>query len=193
MIGMKRMVPSVCLALMLAGCSTTDSTARSSEPIEGAYSEGDVVTAAEEFFAGGADGLAEVLHRVFNDHGPPQGYIKGTEGGGALVFGLRYGQGVLHLQGRTRHVYWNGPSIGFDVGGNAAKVFMLVYGLHSEDTLFQRFPGVEGSLYLIGGVGVTYHRSQDTVIAPVRFGVGWRHGVNVGYLKFTRGKSLIPF
>ena len=163
---------------------------RTSEP----YEQDTVLKEAEAFFGRGAQGLADVLNRAFRDNGPPDGYIKGEEGGGAMGVGLRYGQGTLYLKdGTTAQIYWRGPSIGIDVGGSAAKTFVLVYRLPSVDTLFQRFGGVEGSLYYIGGVGMNYNRSRDTVLAPVRFGVGWRQGISVGYLHLSPERSWIPF
>jgi len=183
-----------CMILLVA-CANNSRRASFDEPIAAApYSEETVLDQAQEFFGRGAQGLADVLNRAFRDNGPPDGYIKGEEGGGAIGVGLRYGRGTLYLQdGTTTEVYWRGPSIGIDFGGNAAKTFVLVYGLPTVNALFQRFGGVEGSLYFVGGVGVTYNRSDDIVLAPVRFGVGWRQGVNVGYLHLSPDRSWIPF
>lgn len=156
--------------------------------------ETEVVAEAQGFFGRGAEGLADVLNRVFRDKGPPSGYIKGEEGGGAVGLGFRYGNGTLYLSdGTSTDVYWRGPSIGFDVGGSAAKTFILVYDLPDLDSIYSRFAGVEGSLYFVGGVGVNYNRSEETVLAPVRFGVGWRQGVNVGYLHLRRDRAWHPF
>ncbi len=181
--------------ILLVACANNSRRASFDEPIAAApYSEETVLDQAQEFFGRGAQGLADVLNRAFRDNGPPDGYIKGEEGGGAIGVGLRYGRGTLYLQdGTTTEVYWRGPSIGIDFGGNAAKTFVLVYGLPTVNALFQRFGGVEGSLYFVGGVGVTYNRSDDIVLAPVRFGVGWRQGVNVGYLHLSPDRSWIPF
>ena len=108
--------------------------------------------------------------------------------------GLRYGHGELVYKGGTgRKVYWQGPSIGFDLGGNAVKVFALVYNLPNSEKLLRRFPGVEGSLYFVGGFGMNYVQSGKTALAPVRFGVGWRQGINVGYMKFTAQRKINPF
>ncbi|MEE9280166.1 MAG: EipA family protein [Myxococcota bacterium] len=149
---------------------------------------------ADALFGQGAKGVAELIERAFADLGRPNGFIKGEEAAGALVFGLRYGHGVLQLRtGETRPVYWQGSSIGFDVGGNAAKTFVLVYNLPSIDRVFQRFPGVSGSLYFVGGLGLHYHQSGDIILAPMRLGVGWRQGVAVGYLKLTPKRSIFPF
>lgn len=158
------------------------------------YSQEDVMKEADEFFGAGAAGLADVIAKAFKEQGEPTGFIKGNEGGGAIVVGVRYGKGTLQMHGgSTREVYWQGPSIGFDVGGNAAKVFVLLYDLNDPEKLFQRFPGVEGSLYFVGGAGLNYARTDDITVAPVRVGVGWRQGASVGYIHFTKEKSLNPF
>jgi hypothetical protein len=153
-----------------------------------------VLQEAQSFFGNGAQGLADVLNRVLDDNGPPDGYIKGQEGAGSLGIGLRYGRGTLFMKdGTTTTVYWRGPSLGLDFGGSAVKAFVLVYDLPNLDALFQRYGGVEGSLYYVGGVGVTYNRNAETVLAPVRFGVGWRQGVSVGYLHLSPRRSWMPF
>jgi len=158
------------------------------------YDQESVLAAAEEFFGEGAAGLGDVIEKVFKEQGRPNGYIKGEEAGGALAIGVRYGRGVLQMKsGARRTLYWQGPSVGFDVGANASKAFILVYKLHSIADIFQRFPGVDGSLYFVAGVGVNYVQSGDVVLAPIRFGVGWRQGANIGYMHVTREKSWIPF
>ncbi len=158
------------------------------------YKQDEVLKEASAFFGKGAEGLANVIAKAFKDQGEPNGFIKGEEGGGAIGVGLRYGKGTLQMRdGRTMPVYWQGPSIGFDVGGNAAKAFVLIYKLNDTEKLFQRYPGVEGSLYFVGGVGLNYVRSEGTTLAPIRFGVGWRQGASVGYMHFTKTKRLNPF
>lgn len=158
------------------------------------YSQDTILDEAAEFFGEGAEGLADVVAKVFEEQGRPNGYIKGEEAGGAIGIGVRYGNGLLVLKnGMTRQLYWQGPSIGFDLGANVVKVFVLVYNLRDAGNIFQRFPGLEGSLYFVAGVGVNYLQSGDVVLAPIRFGVGWRQGASVGYMHFTREKSLIPF
>ena len=160
---------------------------------EDTYTRSEVVAAAEKFFGKGAKGLAEVLQKAFDKYGEPNAYIKGEEGGGAIGVGLRYGKGTLVWKGGgTRAVWWQGPSIGFDIGGDAAKCFTLVYNLKNEQQLFQRYPGVEGSLYFVGGFSLNYNRTDDVTLAPVRFGVGWRQGANIGYIHFTPKFSPIP-
>jgi hypothetical protein len=158
------------------------------------YSDDEVAKEASKFFATGAKGLSEVLEKVLKERGHPMAFIRGEEAGGAVGVGLRYGRGELvYKGGGGRMVYWQGPSLGFDVGANAVKVFVLVYDLPNSDALFQRFPGVEGSLYFVGGFGVNYVQSEGTTLAPVRFGVGWRQGIGVGYMHFSRKKRINPF
>jgi hypothetical protein len=157
------------------------------------FTRSEVVAEAEKFFGKGAKGLAEVLQKAFDKYGEPNAFIKGEEAGGAIGVGVRYGKGTLvRKSGGFTPVWWQGPSVGFDIGGNAAKCFTLVYNLKDTRQLFQRFPGVEGSLYFVGGFSLNYNRTDDVTLAPVRFGVGWRQGASVGYLHFTPKMSLIP-
>ena len=161
---------------------------------EDGYDQQTILSEAEGYFGAGAEGLASVIEKVFKDYGQPDGYIKGREAAGAATIGLRYGDGELYLKsGYSRQVHWQGPSIGFDFGGNAAKVFTLVYNLPSVEMVFQRYPGVDGSLYIIGGVGVNYLQRAGTILAPIRLGVGWRAGANIGYMKITPTKTWNPF
>lgn len=159
------------------------------------YSRDEILAAAQHFFGAGAEGLATVVDHVFGDLGRPNGYIEGNEGAGAIGVGLRYGDGYLHMKGRNgaSRVYWQGPSIGFDTGGNAARVFTLTYNLASPDGIYHRFGGVDGSAYFIGGVGVNYQRRNRVTLAPMRAGVGFRLGANVGYLAYSRRRRLNPF
>lgn len=189
-----RMIGRVLAVLLLLPllAIAADKTGSKKEP--GTYKQDEILKEAEAFFGKGAQGLAEVLAKAFKDQGEPNAFIKGEEAGGAIGVGVRYGRGTLHLHGGgTRNVYWQGPSVGFDLGGNAAKAFVLVYKLEDQEKLFQRYPGVEGSLYFVGGVGLNYARSEGVTVAPVRLGVGWRQGASVGYIHFTRKKSWNPF
>lgn len=196
-IGMFRKLCITMLCVCVTACANQERrNEEQREPIAPVetFSEETVFSEAEDFFGRGAQGLAEVMNRVMRDRGDPTGYIKGEEAGGSLGVGLRYGRGILYLRdGRNMPVYWRGPSIGIDVGGSAAKAFILVYDLPYVEALFERFGGVEGSLYYVGGVGVNYNRSGDVVLAPVRFGVGWRQGINVGYLHLSPERSWFPF
>jgi len=159
------------------------------------YSEPEIVRAAADFFGAAAEGLANVIHHIFNEKGRPNGYITGDEGSGAIGVGLRYGGGRLHLKGLSSvtPVYWQGPSIGFDTGGNASKVFTLVYHMRESSRIFQRFPGVDGSAYFVGGFGANYQQSGRIILAPIRAGVGFRLGANIGYLNYSRRRRVLPF
>ena len=158
------------------------------------YENDDVLAAAEGTFGKGAKGLAKAIESILKKQGRPNAYIAGREGSGAFVLGARYGSGMLnHRVGGTQKVYWRGPSIGFDVGGDAAKVFVLVYNLYDTEDLYKRFPGGEGRLYFVGGFAMTYLRRGNIVLIPVRLGVGWRAGINAGYMKFSHKSKWIPF
>jgi hypothetical protein len=157
------------------------------------YDDEEIGKAASNFFSTGAKDLSDVLAKVLKEKGRPVAYIRGEEVGGAVAVGLRYGHGELVFKGgHARKVYWQGPSLGFDLGANAVKVFVLVYDLPNTEALFQRFPGVEGSLYFVGGFGVNYVQRDGISLAPVRFGVGWRQGISVSYMHFTREKHVNP-
>ena len=161
---------------------------------EEGFEQDTILKDAGDFFGSGAEGLADVISKIFKEHGKPNAYIKGTEASGALVVGARYGDGVLYKKsGDKAKVYFTGPSVGFDAGGNVSKVYVLVYHLPSTDAIFQRFPAVEGSIYYIGGVGASYHQMDNIVLAPIRLGVGLRAGVNLNYMHFRREKSWNPF
>jgi hypothetical protein len=157
------------------------------------YSSEEIMREASRFFGETSEALARAVERTFSDYGRPSAYIYGSEGGGALIVGLRYGEGTLQYKGGgSMPVWWQGPSIGWDFGGNAAKVFTLVYNLEETYQLFQRFPAVDGSLYVIAGFSLNYQRSGDIVLAPIRTGVGLRAGASLGYIHYTRERSLIP-
>lgn len=157
------------------------------------YSEDEVTHRVSDFLGVTAESAGSVIERAFKDNGRPTGYIAGEEGSGAFIFGLRYGKGLLYMKDRpTQTVYWQGPSVGFDAGGNGSRVFVLCYNLQYPDAIFRRFPGVDGSAYFIGGVGLNYQRADGITLAPVRAGVGLRLGANVGYLSYSRKRNLIP-
>ncbi|WP_394648718.1 DUF1134 domain-containing protein [uncultured Sphingomonas sp.] len=158
------------------------------------YKRDDLIAAGEGVFGKGAEGFAQIIEKILKDQGEPNAYIAGREASGAFILGVRYGSGVMtHKVEGQRPVYWTGPSVGFDVGGDANKVFVLVYNLYDSHDLFTRFPGAEGRLYFVGGFAATYLRKGNVVLIPVRLGVGWRAGVNVGYMKFTETSKWSPF
>lgn len=158
------------------------------------YREDDLIGAAEGVFGKGAKGLALMIQDILKKQGQPNAYITGREAGGAVVVGLRYGSGTLHhkIEGE-RPVYWTGPSLGFDLGANAANTFVLVYNLHDSEDLFKRYGAGEGQAYFVGGFNVSYLRRGNVVVIPVRFGAGLRLGVNAGYMKFSRTQKWMPF
>ncbi len=158
------------------------------------FSQNEIIKAATGFFGDTSEAVAKAVQRVFSENGLPDAYVKGEEGSGAFIVGLRYGSGWLMRKGYAPvKVYWQGPSVGFDFGANASKTFMLIYNLHHRDQLYSRFPGVSGSFYFVAGIGVNYMRSGSITIAPMRTGVGLRAGVNAGYLTFTRHETINPF
>jgi hypothetical protein len=158
------------------------------------FTDNEVTHAASDFFGIATEAAAKAVQRVFKDQGQPDAYIKGDEGGGAVVVGLRYGSGwLIRKHQEPVKVYWKGPSVGFDLGGNASKFFALVYNLKRENRLYQRFPSVEGSYYFVAGIGVNYMRSGGVTVAPMRTGVGLRAGVNAGYLVFSEERDWFPF
>ncbi len=174
--------------------ATTDYAVPAPAADETTYQDDDLIGAAEGVFGKGAKGLAEVIEDILKKQGRPNAYIAGREASGAFIVGLRYGSGKLYhkIEGE-RPVYWTGPSIGFDIGGNAANTFVLVYNLYDSEDLYQRFPAGEGAAYFIGGFHVSYLRSGDKVLIPVRLGAGLRLGANVGYMKFSKKQQWLPF
>lgn len=158
------------------------------------YKQDDLIGAAEGVFGKGAEGLAGILENILKDQGQPNAYIAGQEASGAFIVGLRYGSGTMfHKVEGQRPVYWTGPSVGFDVGGDANKAFVLVYNLYDSQELYKRFPAAEGRAYFVGGFSASYMRSGDTVLIPIRLGVGWRLGANIGYMKFSEKQKWLPF
>lgn len=190
---MKAAIPALALAaLVIAPANAEDNTTAPTKG--GKYSQNEIVKAGADFFGITSEAMAKGVQRVFNEQGLPDAYIKGDEGSGAIIVGLRYGKGWLIRKGfAPLRVYWQGPSVGWDFGANASKIFVLVYNLGDSDRLFQKFPGVEGSIYFVAGLGVNYMRANGITLVPMRTGVGLRAGVNAGYLTFTREESLNPF
>lgn len=158
------------------------------------YNQEELVNAGHRFFGQISGGLASVVEQAVKNYGEPNGYVLGEEGSGAIIAGARYGEGQLYTRNAgTMKVFWQGPSIGWDIGGDGARVMMLVYNLPSTDAIFNRFGGVNGSAYLVGGFGMTVLANNDIYVVPVRAGLGARLGINMGYLKFTREPTWNPF
>jgi hypothetical protein len=157
------------------------------------YTANEITQAGADFFGITTEAMAKAVQHIFGDLGEPDAYIKGDEGGGAFVVGFRYGSGWLIRKAREpQKVYWRGPSVGFDAGGNASKAFTLIYNLREDKRLYQRFPGVEGSIYVVAGLGVNYMRSGGVTLAPIRTGIGLRAGVNANYQVYSDRRDWFP-
>ena len=192
-------------ALSMAACSTTDTNPYANQSVQQAhtksvqnggttYSDSELVDAVSTHLGVTAESAATAIEKLFKDRGQPVAYITGEEGSGGLVVGARYGKGTLWMKsGQTRKVYWQGPTLGFDAGADASKVFTLVYDLNDPDFIYQRFPGVDGSAYLVGGIAVNYQRANGVTLAPIRTGVGLRLGAKIGYTSYTKKRNYLPF
>jgi hypothetical protein len=165
-----------------------------SDQSEGTYTSQELIQTGHSFFGQVTEGLASVVEHAVASYGLPNGYILGQEGAGAIIGGLRYGEGSLYTKNAGQHqIYWQGPSIGFDLGAEGNRTMMLVYNLPSVDALYDRFAGVAGSAYLVAGVGMTVLAGKGIYVVPIVSGVGARLGVNIGYLKFTPTATWNPF
>jgi len=177
--------------VLLLAFALTGSPAFAQQP--GTYSSNELIDAGHRFFGTVSRDLALVIEKAFSQWGEPNGYILGQEASGAITVGLRYGEGMLYTRNAgDLKVYWQGPSVGFDVGGDGARTMMLVYNLPRVDGIFQRFIGISGSAYFIGGFGATALSWDRMVLVPIRSGVGLRLGANIGYLKFTPQATWNP-
>jgi hypothetical protein len=185
------------LALCIIVCGADIVAAQSQPPPpeqRNAFTPEEVIRAGHHFFGTVSRGLAEVVQTAFSRWGEPNGYVLGQEGSGAFMVGLRFGDGKLYTKNAgDRRVFWEGPSVGFDTGGEGARTMMLVYNLPATDAIYQRFVGIDGSAYFIGGFGMTALAFGNIIVVPIRSGVGLRLGANVGYLKFTPQATWNPF
>lgn len=162
-------------------------------PQKGYYEQGEIVSAGHGFFGSVSQGIASAVEYAFKSQGRPNGYILGEDAGGALIIGLRYGEGTLYTKDAGTHkVFWQGPSVGYDAGAEGSKTMVLVYNLRDPSEIYDRFGGVQGSAYLIGGVSVQFQKLNDVTLAVIRSGVGLRLGANVGYSKYTRTPTWNP-
>ncbi|HWP25567.1 MAG TPA: DUF1134 domain-containing protein [Xanthobacteraceae bacterium] len=191
---MSATIRMLALVLLLAGLDVAPSLAQTSQPPPGSYSSNELIDAGHRFFGTVSKSLAQIIERAVSQWGVPNGYILGEEGGGAIFAGLRYGEGMLYTKNAgDRKVFWQGPSLGFDLGGEGARTMMLVYNLPSIEAIYDRFGGIDGSAYFIGGFGMTALTANNIVVVPIRSGVGLRLGANIGYLKFTARPTWNPF
>jgi hypothetical protein len=184
------------LVLCLAGASygaLAQTTGSVSKP-KSTFTNEEIITKGHQFFGKASRGIGEAVEYIFQSQGEPTAYIVGEEGSGAMVGGLRFGEGTIYYKdGITQKIYWQGPSVGFDFGGNGSRTMVLVYNSDSPRELYKRFIVVEGSAYLVGGLGVNFQKNNNIVMAPIRTGVGARLGANVGYLKYSKNPTWNPF
>lgn len=199
---MLRVLSGLFVVLLMAACASAPppaGPAPGERPMlaggpDDTYTRSEIVDALEDYMGVSAETAGSLVERLFAEQGRPNAYIYGEEGSGAIGVGARYGKGTLITKtGDVVPVYWQGPSVGWDIGGNASKTFTLVYNLPAADYIYRRFPGVEGSAYLVGGVGVNYQRADGITLAPMRAGVGARLGANIGYLSYSRQRNVLPF
>jgi len=188
------------VAAALFGASATEATAQVSRSNYAApaapnsYNSNDLVQSGHQFFGSASRGLALAVEEAVRRWGEPNGYILGQEASGAFFGGLRYGEGKLFTRNAgEQRVFWQGPTLGFDVGGEGARTMMLVYNLPATNALYRRFVGLDGSAYLVGGFGISAAAADEMIVVPIRTGVGARLGVNMGYLKFTPEPTWNPF
>jgi hypothetical protein len=158
------------------------------------YTAQEIVDSGHKFFGATSGGLATVVEKIFASYGLPNGYLLGEEGSGALIGGLTYGEGTLYTKNAGDHkVFWQGPSLGWDFGGEGSRVMILVYNLDDVTSLYNRYGGVAGSAYLVAGVGFNVMKNNNVLLVPIRTGVGARLGINLGYLKLTQRATWNPF
>ena len=164
------------------------------QPQANQYSSNEIIDTGHRFFGSVSRGLAQIVEKAGSQWGLPNGYVLGQEAGGAMVAGVRYGDGILYTKNAgDLRVFWQGPSVGFDFGGEGARTMMLIYSLPATEAIYQRFVGIDGSAYFVGGLGMTAVTANNIVVVPIRTGVGLRLGANVGYLKFTPASTWNPF
>jgi len=186
---------ALALCIIVSGADIVAAQSQPPPPEQrNAFTPEEVIRAGHHFFGTVSRGLAEVVQTAFSRWGEPNGYVLGQEGSGAFMVGLRFGDGKLYTKNAgDRRVFWEGPSVGFDTGGEGARTMMLVYNLPATDAIYQRFVGIDGSAYFIGGFGMTALAFGNIIVVPIRSGVGLRLGANVGYLKFTPQATWNPF
>ena len=190
------LVLAACLTVPMAAsyAQTTGSISRAEQRGTATYNTEEILATGHQFFGKASRGLGEAVEFVFKSQGEPSAYIVGEEGSGAFVGGLRYGEGTIYYKdGTQQKIFWQGPSVGFDFGANGSRTMVLVYNSSAPDDLYGRFGGVEGSAYLVGGVGVNFQKKDQVVLAPIRTGVGARLGANIGYLKYSPSPTWNPF
>ena len=198
---MRAVLRNIAVALALAGLAglgagrvAAQGPAPPPPPPPGTYLPGELIDTGHKFFGTVSRGLAQIVERTGSQFGLPNGYILGQEGGGAFIGGLRFGEGTLYTKNAgDLRVYWQGPTVGWDFGGEGSRTMVLVYNLPATNAIYQRFGGIDGSAYFVGGLGMTALMANNIVLVPIRSGVGLRLGANIGYLKFTPAATWNPF
>ena len=197
---MNRLLSAIAAAIALvvftgaAPAAASSSQCYASQNPAGQYSSNDIIHAGHKFFGDVSQGLASIVEKAVSQHGLPNGYILGQEGSGAIIGGLRYGEGTLSTKNAGQcEIFWQGPSIGPDLGGNGDRVMMLVYNLPDVKSVYRRFYGVAGSAYVVAGFGMTVLSNREIFVVPIVSGVGARFGLNLSYLKFTDHATWNPF
>ncbi|WP_290778551.1 EipA family protein [Hoeflea sp.] len=187
-----RAFATFCLSLLFMAATFTGTNAQSQNSSQ--YDMQEIIDAGHGFFGSTSGGLAKLVEKAFQSYGLPNGYVLGQEASGALIGGLTYGEGQLFTKNAGQHeVFWQGPSLGWDYGGNGNRTMMLVYNLPSVEGVYGRFGGVSGSAFAVAGLGMTVLKRQGVVVVPIRTGVGARLGINIGYLKMTPAPTWNPF
>jgi hypothetical protein len=189
---MRNMTRRELVTIAATGAVAFATPARADAPAQFAPEE--IIDNGQRFFGSVSRGLAEVVQEAVRRWGLPNAYILGQEASGAFVAGLRYGEGKMYTRNAgNQRVYWQGPSLGFDAGADGDRTMMLVYNLPDTRAIFDRFGGLDGSAYFVGGLGFTALDAKGVIVVPIRTGLGWRLGVNVNYLKFTQQATWNPF
>ena len=182
------------VAPLAATAQTTGSVSKAETRSSQTSKPDEIARAGHGVFGKASRDLAAAVESVFEKQGEPTAYIVGEEGAGSFIGGLRYGEGTIYYKsGVKQRIYWQGPSVGFDFGANGSRSLVLVYNSASPEDLYTRFGGVEGSAYLIGGLGVNFQQKDNLILAPIRTGVGARLGANVGYLNYSPRPTWNPF
>lgn len=189
-----RKITAICLAAVMIFSFTFTASAQQQGQGADQFSMQEIINSGHSFFGTTTGGLATAIEKIFSSYGLPNGYILGEEGSGAFIGGLTYGEGKLFTKNAGDYgVFWQGPSLGFDVGGQGSRLMFLVYRLDSINNLWGRYVGVSGSAYMIAGVGFNVMARGNVLLVPVRTGIGARLGVNIGYLKLTSKPTWNPF
>jgi len=182
------------LLVLLVPFIMAPASANAQGAVSETYSPTELLDAGSQLFGSISQGLASVVERAVSQYGQPNAYILGQEGSAAVIGGVRYGDGIMYTRNvGQREIFWQGPTIGFDFGGDGSRVMMLVYNLPDVNAVYGRYPAIQGTAYLVGGVGMTVLKRDNVIMIPIRSGVGARLGVNVGYLKFTANPTWNPF